>query len=123
VQPGCGLRLACGLSGQQRDPSTSCLQALVNRYLPGTPLSLHQDRDEQDLRQPIVSISLGLPAMFLFGGLSRSERPARWPLQHGDVLVWGGPSRLAFHGVQALEPGRHPLLGEQRINLTLRCAG
>ncbi|MCV2420197.1 DNA oxidative demethylase AlkB [Paucibacter sp. DJ2R-2] len=96
---------------------------LVNRYLPGTPLSLHQDRDEQDLRQPIVSISLGLPAMFLFGGLSRSERPARWPLQHGDVLVWGGPSRLAFHGVQALAPGRHPLLGEQRINLTLRCAG
>lgn len=96
---------------------------LINRYLPGTPLSLHQDRDEQDLRQPIVSISLGLPAMFLFGGLSRSERPARWPLQHGDVLVWGGPSRLAFHGVQALAPGRHPLLGEQRINLTLRCAG
>jgi len=96
---------------------------LVNRYLPGTPLSLHQDRDEQDLRQPIVSISLGLPAVFLFGGLSRSERPARWPLQHGDVLVWGGPSRLAFHGVQALAPGRHPLLGEQRINLTLRCAG
>jgi alkylated DNA repair protein (DNA oxidative demethylase) len=96
---------------------------LVNRYLPGTPLSLHQDRDEQDLRQPIVSISLGLPALFLFGGLSRSERPARWPLQHGDVLVWGGPSRLAFHGVQALAPGRHPLLGEQRINLTLRCAG
>lgn len=96
---------------------------LVNRYLPGTPLSLHQDRDEQDLRQPIVSISLGLPAVFLFGGLSRSDRPARWPLQHGDVLVWGGPSRLAFHGVQALAPGRHPLLGEQRINLTLRCAG
>jgi alkylated DNA repair protein (DNA oxidative demethylase) len=96
---------------------------LVNRYLPGTPLSLHQDRDEQDLRQPIVSISLGLPAVFLFGGQSRSERPARWPLQHGDVLVWGGPSRLAFHGVQALAPGRHPLLGEQRINLTLRCAG
>ncbi|MCV2365782.1 DNA oxidative demethylase AlkB [Paucibacter sp. DJ1R-11] len=96
---------------------------LINRYLPGTPLSLHQDRDEQDLRQPIVSISLGLPALFLFGGLSRSERPARWPLQHGDVLVWGGPSRLAFHGVQALAPGRHPLLGEQRINLTLRCAG
>ncbi|WP_428505184.1 DNA oxidative demethylase AlkB [Roseateles sp.] len=96
---------------------------LINRYLPGTPLSLHQDRDEQDLRQPIVSISLGLPALFMFGGLSRSERPARWPLQHGDVLVWGGPSRLAFHGVQALAPGRHPLLGEQRINLTLRCAG
>jgi alkylated DNA repair protein (DNA oxidative demethylase) len=95
---------------------------LVNRYQPGTQLSLHQDRDEADYSHPIVSISLGLPAVFLFGGQVRSQRPARWHLLHGDVLVWGGPSRLAFHGVLPLAAGQHPLLGETRINLTLRRA-
>lgn len=95
---------------------------LINRYLPGTRLSLHQDRDEQDLRAPIVSVSLGLPATFLFGGLRRAERPTRVRLAHGDVVVWGGPSRLAFHGIAPLADGDHPLLGHERINLTFRKA-
>ncbi|MCV2367487.1 DNA oxidative demethylase AlkB [Roseateles oligotrophus] len=95
---------------------------LINRYLPGNRLSLHQDLDEQDLSQPIVSISLGLPAVFLFGGLTRADKPARLTLRHGDVLVWGGPSRLRFHGVLPLADGDHPLLGRRRINLTLRRA-
>ncbi|RQO62478.1 DNA oxidative demethylase AlkB [Paucibacter sp. KBW04] len=96
---------------------------LINRYLPGTRLSLHQDRDEQDFSQPIVSVSLGLPAVFLFGGLSRGDKTERLDLQHGDVLVWGGPARLRFHGVMPLAGGRHEELGEQRINLTFRKAG
>jgi alkylated DNA repair protein (DNA oxidative demethylase) len=95
---------------------------LINRYEPGTRLSLHQDRDERDLRAPIVSVSLGLPAVFLFGGLRRADRPARIRLAHGDVVVWGGPSRLAFHGVAPLADGDHPLLGRERINLTFRKA-
>ena len=96
---------------------------LINCYEPGARLSLHQDRDESDLRAPIVSVSLGLPATFLFGGLQRSDRPARWRLAHGDVAVWGGPSRLAFHGVAPLVDGDHPQLRRQRINLTFRRAG
>ncbi|MEO6798578.1 MAG: DNA oxidative demethylase AlkB [Rhodanobacter sp.] len=96
---------------------------LVNRYTPGTRLSLHQDRDERDYRQPIVSVSLGLPATFLFGGLQRSDRPQRVPLAHGDVVVWGGRARLRYHGVLPLKPGHHDLLGECRINLTFRRAG
>lgn len=96
---------------------------LVNRYQPGTALSLHQDKDERDLGQPIVSISLGLPAVFLFGGLRRADPCLRMALHDGDVVVWGGPARLRYHGVAALKPGRHPLWGELRINLTLRKAG
>ena len=96
---------------------------LVNRYLPGTRLSLHQDRDERDLGQPIVSVSLGLPAVFQFGGPTRSDRPRRVPLAHGDVVVWGGPARLNFHGVLPLKEGEHPMLGASRINLTFRKAG
>lgn len=95
---------------------------LINRYAPGARMALHQDRDESDLSAPIVSVSLGLPAVFLFGGLLRSDRPARWRLLHGDVAVWGGPSRLAFHGVAPLADGEHPRLGRQRINLTFRRA-
>lgn len=95
---------------------------LVNRYAPGTKLSLHQDRDEQDFSQPIVSVSLGLPAMFQFGGLKRSERCVRVPLLHGDVVVWGGPSRLRHHGVLTLREGWHPLTGACRVNLTFRRA-
>ena len=96
---------------------------LVNRYVPGARLSLHQDRDERDFAAPIVSVSLGLPATFLFGGDARRDRQQRVPLRHGDVVVWGGPSRMRHHGVLALKDGDHPLLGAQRINLTFRCAG
>lgn len=93
---------------------------LINRYVPGAKLSLHQDKDELDYGAPIVSISLGLPAVFLFGGLKRSDTPRRYRLEHGDVAVWGGPSRLFYHGVAALADGEHSVLGRQRINLTFR---
>ena len=93
---------------------------LINRYEPGAKLSLHQDKDELDFDAPIVSVSLGLPATFLFGGLNRSDKTARYRLTHGDVVAWGGPARLAYHGVMPLADGEHPLLGAQRINLTFR---
>ena len=93
---------------------------LINRYVPGARMSLHQDRDELDFGAPIVSVSLGLPATFLFGGLMRSDKPRRFRLEHGDVAVWGGPARLNFHGVAPLADGEHPLMGRQRINLTFR---
>jgi len=96
---------------------------LVNRYEPGARLSLHQDRDEHDHRAPIVSVSLGLPAVFLFGGVARTDKTRRVPLVHGDVVVWGGPSRLAHHGVRPLDDGDHPATGRCRINLTFRKAG
>ncbi len=95
---------------------------LANRYAPGTRLSLHQDRNERDFDAPIVSVSLGVPATFLFGGLSRADRSRREPLFHGDVVVWGGPARLQFHGILPLKEARHPLTGACRINLTLRKA-
>ncbi|MGO4716358.1 DNA oxidative demethylase AlkB [Bradyrhizobium sp. 2TAF24] len=93
---------------------------LINRYQPGAKLSLHQDKDELDLDAPIVSVSLGLPATFLFGGLSRNDRTRRVRLSHGDVVVWGGPARLAYHGVAPLPDGEHPQVGRQRLNLTFR---
>jgi alkylated DNA repair protein (DNA oxidative demethylase) len=95
---------------------------LINRYQPGARMSLHQDRDEHDLGAPIVSVSLGLPAIFLFGGLARSDKPRRYRLEHGDIAVWGGPARLAFHGVVPLADGEHAVMGRQRINLTFRKA-
>lgn len=95
---------------------------LINRYEPGARLSLHQDRDEQDLNHPVVSISLGLPAIFQFGGNRRNDKLLRVPLFHGDIVVWGGPSRLFHHGVLALKEGEHPILGRRRFNLTLRKA-
>jgi DNA oxidative demethylase len=95
---------------------------LINRYQPGARMSLHQDKDEGDFGAPIVSVSLGLPAIFLFGGLKRSDKPHRYRLQHGDIAVWGGPARLAFHGVAPLADGYHAVLGRQRINLTFRKA-
>jgi len=95
---------------------------LINRYEPGTRLTLHQDRNERDFGQPIVSVSLGLPATFLFGGLTRAGRPQRIRLESGDVAVWGGPARLTFHGVDKLAAGSDPLTGPVRINLTLRKA-
>lgn len=95
---------------------------LVNRYEPGARLSLHQDRDEADYRHPIVSVSLGLPATFQFGGLKRSDPVKKVPLRHGDVVVWGGPSRLVHHGVLTLKDGDHPATGRCRFNLTMRKA-
>lgn len=95
---------------------------LINRYAPGAKLSLHQDKDEPNLRAPIVSVSLGLPAIFQFGGLQRNDPLKRLMLEHGDVVVWGGESRLFYHGIQPLKPGQHPLTGEYRYNLTFRRA-
>jgi DNA oxidative demethylase len=95
---------------------------LINRYEPGARMSLHQDKDEQDFGAPIVSVSLGIPAIFLFGGLKRSDKPQKFRLTHGDVVVWGGPSRLFFHGVAPLADGEHAVLGRRRINLTFRKA-
>jgi DNA oxidative demethylase len=95
---------------------------LINRYEPGARLSPHQDRDERDFAEPIVSVSLGLVAVFQFGGLKRTDPVARYALRHGDVAVWGGPSRLRFHGVQTIKEGCHPKLGRMRINLTFRHA-
>ncbi|MBI5261930.1 MAG: DNA oxidative demethylase AlkB [Bradyrhizobium sp.] len=95
---------------------------LINRYEVGSRMSLHQDKDERDLGAPIVSVSLGLTAIFLFGGMKRSDTPRRFRLLHGDVVVWGGPVRLAYHGIAPLADGEHPLLGRQRINLTFRKA-
>ena len=108
---------AAGFAGFEPD---ACL---LNRYEPGTRLSLHRDENERDLTAPIVSVSLGLPAVFLFGGRKRADPTRRVPLAHGDVVVWGGPARLYHHGVLALKPGAHSLLGAQRLNLTLRRAG
>lgn len=95
---------------------------LVNCYRPGTRLSLHRDQDERDFGAPIVSVSIGLPAVFLFGGLARGDRPLRVPLGNGDVVVWGGPSRLRYHGVLPLADGEHRLTGRRRFNLTFRRA-
>lgn len=95
---------------------------LINLYEPGARMSLHQDKDENDFGAPIVSVSLGLPAIFMFGGLQRSDKPRRFRLEHGDIAVWGGPARLAFHGVAPLADGEHALMGRQRINLTFRKA-
>ncbi|WP_223970956.1 DNA oxidative demethylase AlkB [Bradyrhizobium sp. RD5-C2] len=114
----CGLAVeAAAAAGFNGFAPQACL---INRYVPGAKLSLHQDKDELDYGAPIVSISLGLPAVFLFGGLKRSDTPRRYRLEHGDVAVWGGPSRLFYHGVAALADGEHSVLGRQRINLTFR---
>lgn len=96
---------------------------LINRYEPGARMSLHQDKNERDMTQPIVSVSLGLPATFLFGGDERADKPLRMRLDSGDVVVWGGPARLRFHGVHTLAEGVHELSGSCRYNLTFRKAG
>ncbi len=93
---------------------------LINRYVAGARLSLHQDRDEKDAWAPIVSVSLGLPATFLWGGKRRSDPVRRMRLESGDVVVWGGPARFVYHGVAPLKEGDHPLTGAARINLTFR---
>ena len=120
AMPTCLLDLAQQAAAQAGYPHFEPDACLINQYVPGAKLSLHQDKDEKDLRAPIVSLSLGLPAVFLFGAPSRKDRPQRYRLVHGDVVVWGGPSRLAFHGVAALAEGEHALLGRRRINLTFR---
>ena len=107
---------AAGYAGFEPD---SCL---INRYSPGAKMGLHQDRNEDDFGQPIVSVSLGAPATFQFGGLLRTDRPQRVPLAHGDVVVWGGPARLRYHGVLILKTSDHPLTGHYRYNLTFRRA-
>ena len=114
--------LAADAAAEAGYPDFAPDSCLVNLYAPGTRLSLHQDQDEQDFGQPIVSVSLGLPATFQFGGPKRTDPTRKFPLQHGDVAVWGGPSRLFFHGVAALKDGEHPRLGRRRINLTFRRA-
>ncbi|MEN2393892.1 DNA oxidative demethylase AlkB [Pseudomonas halotolerans] len=96
---------------------------LINRYVPGARMSLHQDKNERQLTAPIVSMSLGLPAVFQFGGFERSDKSLRVPLFHGDIVVWGGVDRMRYHGVLPLKQGQHPTLGAQRINLTFRTAG
>ncbi len=95
---------------------------LINRYEPGARMGLHSDADEPDASAPIVSVSLGLPAVFLFGGLTRTGPTEKIALDHGDVVVWGGPARRAYHGIAPLKDGDHPILGRQRLNLTIRKA-
>lgn len=112
-------RSAAELAGFANFAPDACL---INRYEPGARLTLHQDKDESEFSAPIVSVSLGLPAVFLFGGNLRKDRQRRVPLQHGDVVVWGGPARLFHHGVLPLKDGHHPDLGRQRVNLTFRRA-
>ena len=110
---------AAMMAGFEGFAPDSCL---INCYAPGARMSLHQDKNERDFTQPIVSVSLGLPITFLFGGIQRSDKPIRYLLQHGDVVVWRGLARLAFHGVMPLDDGYHLLLGRRRINLTFRRA-
>lgn len=123
VMPDAFVALAIEAAVQVGYPDFVPDACLVNRYVPGSRMSLHQDKNEQDYTAPIVSVSLGLPVVFQFGGMKRNEKPARLPLSHGDVVVWGGPDRLRYHGVSPLKPGCHELLGECRINLTFRKAG
>lgn len=114
------VRLAQEAAAQAGFKDFSPDACLINRYEVGARMSLHQDKNERDFTQPIVSVSLGIPAMFLFGGMQREDKAVRVPLAHGDVVVWGGPARLRYHGVLALKTSTHPLVGEHRINLTFR---
>lgn len=111
---------AASMAGFENFEPDACL---INRYQVGARMGLHQDKDERDFNQPIVSVSLGMPAVFQMGGFARGDKAMKLVLYHGDVLVWGGESRLRFHGVLPLKAGNHPALGECRINLTFRKAG
>jgi len=117
------LKLAKDAAAEAGFPGFVPDACLVNRYEAGAKLSLHQDKDERDFDAPIVSASLGIPAVFLFGGMNRADTAKRVPVRHGDVVVWGGPARLRYHGVMPLKEGRHTTLGEYRVNLTFRKAG
>ena len=120
--PGCFRALARSAADRAGYPGFAPDACLINRYAPGTRLTPHQDRDERDYAHPIVSVSLGLSASFQFGGAKRRDPMRKLPLRHGDVVVWGNESRLAYHGIAGLKDGRHPLLGALRINLTFRRA-
>jgi DNA oxidative demethylase len=120
--PGLFLSLAARAAAEAGFDGFAPDACLINRYEPDTKLSLHRDEDERDLAAPVVSVSLGLPATFLWGGLARSEWTRRVRLESGDVVVWGGPARLVYHGVAPLVDGEHPLTGRCRINLTFRRA-
>jgi len=122
AMPEAFLRLAQDAAMQAGFEAFTPDACLINRYVPGARLSLHQDKDERDFTAPIVSVSLGLPAIFLFGGLQRADKAGRIALGHGDIVVWGGVDRLRYHGILPLKPGCHPLLGEQCINFTFRRA-
>ena len=122
TMPGIFLSLATRAASAARFAGFVPNACLINRYEPGTRLTLHQDRDEQDFVAPIVSVSLGVPATFLWGDAARAHRPRRVRLDHGDVVVWGGPARLNFHGIDTLREGHHALTGNARFNLTLRRA-
>jgi len=121
--PDAFLRLAQAAAAEAGFPGFTPDACLVNRYEPGSRLSLHQDKNERDYDAPIVSVSLGMPAVFLFGGNDRADKALRVPLFHGDVVVWGGVDRLRYHGVMPMKDLPHPRLGSQRINFTLRKAG
>lgn len=120
--PVCFSDLAVAAAAEADYPEFRPDACLINRYEPGARLSLHQDKNERDFGNPIVSVSLGLPAIFQFGGLKRIDPTRRYELRHGDVGVWGGPSRLCYHGVLPLKEGYHKTLGRVRVNLTFRDA-
>ena len=120
--PDCFLELAVEAATEAGYPEFRPDACLINRYEPGARLSLHQDKNERDFANPIVSVSLGLPATFQFGGLKRNDPVKKFVLQHGDVAVWGGASRLCYHGVSQLKEGHHPIMGRTRLNLTFRGA-
>ena len=123
AMPGVFLALAAAAASSAGFSSFVPDSCLINAYAPGAKMSLHQDKNERCHTAPIVSISLGLPAIFQFGGVERSDPTQRIALFHGDIMVWGGVDRLRYHGVMPIKPGHHSLLGEQRINITLRQAG
>ena len=122
AMPGAFARLAARAASAAGFEAFMPDACLINRYEPGTGLTLHQDRDEQDFAAPIVSVSLGLPATFLWGGAARTDRPRRVRLEHGDVVVWGATARLNFHGIGTLRDAHHSLTGSARLNLTFRRA-
>jgi alkylated DNA repair protein (DNA oxidative demethylase) len=122
AMPECFLELTALSASQAGHPGFRPDACLINRYEPGARLSLHQDKNERDFANPIVSVSLGLPATFQFGGLKRNDPVRKFALRHGDVAVWGGPSRLCYHGVPELKDGMHEIVGRLRINLTFRGA-
>jgi alkylated DNA repair protein (DNA oxidative demethylase) len=123
AMPGCLMDFALCAAHAAGYPQFVPDACLINHYAPGAKLGLHQDKYETDLRAPIVSLSLGLPAVFLFGGFQRSNHSDRYRLVHGDAVVWGGPSRLRFHGVLPVEDGTHALVGRRRLNVTFRKTG